>query len=115
MENYLRVAASPDPPTSAGSCCSSCSQLEPLLTSMQYKTGVQFEGYLAHKPKTGKGFFKWGSGLRYSGEFKEDKREGYGKLSWPDGSCYEGYFHNDVREGHGRHKWGDTGQVSEKQ
>lgn len=91
--------------------CSSSTALEPLLTSVQYRTGTLFKGYLARKPRAGRGLFQWDTGTRYSGEFKECKREGHGRLSWPDGSFYEGYFHDDLREGHGIHVWGDTGQV----
>lgn len=102
------VARVESPPASRS--CSSCS-LEPLLTSIQYKTGAIFKGYVANKPRSGKGSFRWTSGLTYNGEFKENKREGYGTLAWPDGSSYEGYFHNDVREGNGKHKWGESGEV----
>lgn len=101
-----RVVADSQPSSSS---CSTCS-LEPLLTSIQYKTGITFEGYIV-KTRKGRGCFTWTSGLSYIGEFKEDKREGYGKLKWPDGSTYEGHFHNDIREGEGMHKWEDSREV----
>lgn len=98
------------PPSTRVRKRSSC-KLEPLLTSIQYKTGVIFKGYIAKRPRSGRGVFQWHSGLRYSGEFKEDKREGIGELIWPDGSRYEGSFHNDIREGRGMHSWGESGEV----
>ncbi len=91
-----------------------CSQqLEPLLTSIQYKTGMIIKGYILPKKAGNKGEFQWTSGLQYTGEYKDNKREGYGEVVWPDGSRYEGYFHHDVREGHGKHTWGDSGEVRE--
>ena len=104
--SFKRVMTDSQPSSSS---CSTCS-LEPLLTSIQYKTGISFEGYIA-KTRRGRASFTWTSGLSYIGEFKEDKREGYGTLKWPDGSTYEGYFHNDIREGEGMHKWEDSGEV----
>lgn len=106
----LGAVASPELPNLQS--CSSCSLLDqPLPTSVRYRNGVQFEGYLARRPRAGRGSFQWHSGLSYIGDFKDDKREGFGRMSWPDGSVYEGFFHNDLREGHGKHTWGDTGQV----
>lgn len=101
-EDYAPTLA---PPFKSEGC-----SLEPLLTSIQYRTGITYEGYVV-KNDSGMGSFQWTSGLKYIGEFKEKKREGFGKLIWPDGSSYEGYFHNDLREGHGKHKWGDSGEV----
>ena len=88
---------------------SSC-VLEPLVQSMEFKSGAVYRGDLLGGKRSGRGTFSWPSGLQYTGEFSGDKRHGYGVQLWSDGSKYEGEFREDLRHGKGRHVW-SNGEV----
>lgn len=84
---------------------------EPLICSIEFKSGAIYQGAIVGGKRSGRGAFTWPSGLYYNGHFKNNQRHGYGQQVWPDGSRYEGKFRKDVRHGNGRHEW-KNGEVS---
>lgn len=78
---------------------------EPLVCSVEFKSGAVYQGAIAGGKRSGRGAFTWPSGLHYNGQFKNNQRHGNGQQVWPDGSRYEGKFRRDVRHGSGKHEW----------
>lgn len=94
----------PDMALQMSTSASTCS-LEPLVHSIEFKSGAVYTGTLGCGKKSGNGTFRWPSGVQYTGEYLEDRRHGYGVQVWAEGSKYEGEFRDDLRHGEGRHTW----------